>query len=153
MSVVLRPVDRAAAQAVAAGRRPAGVEAASDYPTEFSVEVAEIALRAPSRPPSFIVADGIVVGEIGAHRVDDATMEVGYAIVRSRWGRGLATAAVRALLDELRDEGVERVVAHAPLDRPGSGRVLEKAGFRAGPERDEEHDGVTMRVRRWELAL
>ena len=61
--------------------------------------------------------------------------------------------SLRRLVDALRDEGVERVVAHAPLDRPGSGRVLEKAGFRAGPEREEEHDGTLMRVRRWELAL
>jgi hypothetical protein len=41
------------------------------------------------------------------------------------------------------------VIAHAPHDRPASGRVLEKAGF--APGELLEDDG--MRVRRWELAL
>jgi RimJ/RimL family protein N-acetyltransferase len=48
---------------------------------------------------------------------------------------------------------VARLVAHTPLDRPASGRVLEKAGFTPTGEVDDEHEGATIRVRRWELAL
>jgi hypothetical protein len=44
-------------------------------------------------------------------------------------------------------------VALTPLDRPASGRVLEKAGFALAGELDHEHDGEAMRVRRWELVL
>ena len=36
---------------------------------------------------------------------------------------------------------------------PASGRVLEKAGFAPTGEEDDEHDGVPLRVRRWELVL
>ena len=48
---------------------------------------------------------------------------------------------------------IERMVAHNPLDRPASGRVLEKAGFRLVGEFDDEHEGVGLCVQRWELVL
>jgi RimJ/RimL family protein N-acetyltransferase len=75
-------------------------------------------------------------------------------VVRSCWGRGCATDAVRSIVGRARTVGgIERIVAHAPLDRPGSGRVLQKAGFSVTSEHDAVHDGVAMRVQRWELAL
>jgi hypothetical protein len=45
------------------------------------------------------------------------------------------------------------VLRHTPLDRPASGRVLEKAGFAMVGEEDDEDDGTPIRVLRWELAL
>jgi RimJ/RimL family protein N-acetyltransferase len=60
----------------------------------------------------------------------DETVELGYAIAPAREGRGLATAAVRAMLrDAFADPEVREVIAHT-LPEPGpSPRVLEKAGF------------------------
>jgi hypothetical protein len=46
---------------------------------------------------------------------------------------------------------IERIVAHTPFDRPASGRVLEKAGFLALGETEDEHEGVRIRVRRWQF--
>ena len=43
-----------------------------------------------------------------------------------------------------------RVVAHTPLDRPASGRVLEKAGFTNTGVVDDEDDGSVVTVLRWE---
>ena len=43
--------------------------------------------------------------------------------------------------------------AHTPLDRPASARVAAKAGLRPVGEVDDEHDGVPIRVIRWELIL
>jgi ribosomal-protein-alanine N-acetyltransferase len=61
----------------------------------------------------------------------DGVVELGYEIAESRRGRGLATAAVRAMVDEaLADGGVRGVVAHTLPERNASNRVLEKAGFR-----------------------
>lgn len=92
------------------------------------------------------------MGEIGGAFVAPGVVEIGYAVVPSCWGRGYATAAVRALVARAREvSDIERVVAHTPLDRPASGRVLEKAGFTFAGEQDDEHDGVRIRVRRWEL--
>jgi hypothetical protein len=50
-------------------------------------------------------------------------------------------------------DDIERVIAHTPLDRPASGRVLEKAGFRCTGEEDDEHEGAVLRVRAWELPI
>jgi ribosomal-protein-alanine N-acetyltransferase len=60
----------------------------------------------------------------------DGAVELGYAIAPAREGRGIATAAVRAMLEEaFADPAVTAVVAHT-LPEPGpSPRVLEKAGF------------------------
>lgn len=81
-------------------------------------------------------------------------VEIGYAIVVSEWGRGHATDAVRSLIAHAMDvPGIERMVAHNPVDRPASGRVLAKAGFHLVGERDDEHEGKALRVQRWELPL
>jgi [ribosomal protein S5]-alanine N-acetyltransferase len=60
----------------------------------------------------------------------DGTVELGYAVAPAREGRGLATAAVQAMLREaFADPAVRAVIAHT-LPEPGpSPRVLEKAGF------------------------
>jgi RimJ/RimL family protein N-acetyltransferase len=154
--VVLRPISDGAAEAVQAGRAPDDVRLAVDYPTEFSAEVAGRGGTRSALGPFFVHRsdDDVVVGEIGGSVVGHRTAEIGYAVVRSCWGRGYATDAVRAIVARARDVGdIDRVVAHTPLDRPASARVLEKAGFTLVGEHDDEHDGVPMRVRRWELAL
>ena len=49
---------------------------------------------------------------------------------------------------------VRRIVAHAPLERPESGRVLEKTGFAMVREIDDaDEDGNIVRVEEWELAV
>jgi len=60
----------------------------------------------------------------------DGAVELGYAIAPAQEGRGLATAAVCAMLHEaFAEPGVRSVIAHT-LPEPGpSPRVLEKAGF------------------------
>jgi hypothetical protein len=45
-------------------------------------------------------------------------------------------------------------VAHTPLERPQSGRVLEKAGFALVREIDEVDEARNvMRVKEWALAV
>jgi RimJ/RimL family protein N-acetyltransferase len=156
VAVVLRPISAAAADAIRSGRVPGDVRVAGDYPTEFSAEVGEQGAGDAALGPFFVhrAADGVVVGEIGATPVGLGVVMTGYAIVASCWGRGYATGAVRALIDCVREApDVDRIVALTPLDRPASGRVLEKAGFTLTAELDHEHDGVPMRVKRWELAI
>jgi hypothetical protein len=66
--------------------------------------------------------------------------------------RPISDVAADALADGRVPTDV-RVADDYALDRPASGRVLEKAGVALTGEQDDEHDGVPMRVRRWELAL
>ena len=47
---------------------------------------------------------------------------------------------------------VRRILAHAPLERPQSGRVLQKAGFAMAREMDDvDEAGDVMRVKEWVL--
>lgn len=152
----LHPMSRAAADAIAAGRRPDGVEVAADYPTEFSAGVAEYVGADGQVGPYFVLrtGDDVVVGEIGGAVVAPGTVEIGYAIVESAWGRGYATAAVAAFAERARElPDVRGLIAHTPLDRPASGRVVAKAGFALAGEEADEHEGVTVRVQRWTLDL
>jgi RimJ/RimL family protein N-acetyltransferase len=158
MGIVLREMTRVAADAILAGERPGGVRVADDYPTEFSAGVAQYVGAAGQFGPYFLQRpeDDVVVGEIGGAFVDgEGTIEIGYAVVESQWNRGYATAGVEALVAKAREASeVRRIVAHAPLERPASGRVLEKAGFALVREIDDaDEDGSVVRVTEWELAV
>ena len=158
MTIVLSEVTRDAAHAILAGERPGGVRVADDYPTEFSVGVAQY-VGAERQFGPFVLhrsADEVVVGEIGGAFVDEeGTIEIGYAVVESQWNRGYATAAVEALAAQAREAPeVRRILAHTPLERPQSGRVLEKAGFAMAREIDDaDESGNVVRVKGWELTV
>ncbi|MET8660943.1 GNAT family N-acetyltransferase [Streptomyces griseus] len=72
-----------------------------------------------------VLADGAVVGHVGEYG-DPGDRQVTYWIGRAHWGRGLATAALRAYLDETPTRPLH---ARAAADNLGSRRVLEKCGF------------------------
>jgi RimJ/RimL family protein N-acetyltransferase len=95
----------------------------------------------PANTTRTIVVDGQVVGDIVSWPGDDGP-EVGYWIGRSHWGKGFATAALRLLLDEIRERPI---TAHVALGNIGSQRVVEKCGFvRVGDEvaDDGVHEAV-----------
>ena len=72
-----------------------------------------------------IVHDEVVVGQIGSW-TDEGAHSVGYWIGREHWGKGYATAALRALLaiDPVRPMWAD-IVEH----NIGSQRVVERCGF------------------------
>src|SRR5215510_13662188 len=151
-------MTREAADAVLTGERPGDVRVADDYPTEFSAGVAQC-VGAEGQFGPFLLhrsEDDVVVGEIGGAFVDEeGTIEIGYAVVESQWNRGYATAAIEALVAKAHEAAdVRRIVAHTPLDRPQSGRVLEKSGFAMVRETDDADEaGNILRVKEWELAV
>ena len=158
MTIVLREITREAADAILAGERPGDARVADDYPTEFSAGVAQVVGGERQFGPFFLhrSADDLVIGEIGGAFVDEeGTIEIGYAVVESEWNRGYATAAVEALVAKAREASeVHRIVAHTPLERQESGRVLEKAGFAMRREMDDTDEvGNAVRVNEWELAV
>ena len=76
---------------------------------------------------------GEAVGGIGVSPLDDVkrrTAEIGYWLAEPFWGRGIATAAVRALVPvAFETTGIVRLEAGIFSDNPASMRVLEKCGF------------------------
>jgi RimJ/RimL family protein N-acetyltransferase len=156
MGIVLRRISAAAGEALRAGQTPPEVRVAADYPTEFSAGVGRHAGEGGALGPFFLhrSEDDVVVGEIGGGFVAPGVVEIGYAVVASAWGLGYATDAVRGLIERARVvPAIERMIGHTPLDRPASGRVLEKAGFAMVGEEDDDDDGTPIRVLRWELVL
>ncbi|MEV5433044.1 GNAT family N-acetyltransferase [Streptomyces sp. NPDC052701] len=73
-----------------------------------------------------VLADGDVVGSASVYG-EPGEREVTYWIDRAYWGRGIATAALRRLLEEVPERPL---YARAAADNAGSLRVLEKCGFR-----------------------
>jgi RimJ/RimL family protein N-acetyltransferase len=154
MAIRLERMTTATAAALLDDARPTDIDVAADYPTEFSKGVAAQVATASELGPYVIYSptESIVVGEIGGAFVETGTVEIGYAIVESHWGRGIATAAVRELLRRIASRtDVQRVVAHTPFDRPESARVVEKAGFVFVREVEDTHEGEVLRVKEWEL--
>ncbi|MCF3123326.1 GNAT family N-acetyltransferase [Streptomyces arenae] len=72
-----------------------------------------------------VLADGDVVGNAAVYG-EPGEREVTYWIDRAYWGRGLATAALRALLALVPERPL---YARAAADNAGSLRVLDKCGF------------------------
>ena len=82
--------------------------------------------------------DDVIVGTIGAYEYKDDHIEVGFSIEPGWQGRGLATEALKKVLEYLTDnEGIPCVTAWCAADNVGSKRVLEKAGMKlAGTEKN-----------------
>jgi RimJ/RimL family protein N-acetyltransferase len=79
--------------------------------------------------PAVIVRTVLADGEVAGHAAvfgPPGEREVTYWVDRDYWGRGVATAALAALLDLERTRPLH---AHAAADNVGSIRVLQKCGF------------------------
>jgi ribosomal-protein-alanine N-acetyltransferase len=93
---------------------------------------------------------GEVVGFCGlVHPGGQVEAEIKYALRRSRWGAGLASEAVPALLSYgAQEHGLTRIIATVAPDNIASQRVLAKAGMRLAQRRTND-DGTTTLVFAW----
>ena len=82
--------------------------------------------------------DDVIVGTIGAYDYKDDHIEVGFSVVPGWQGRGLATEALKKVLEYLTEnEGISCVTAWCAAENIGSKRALEKAGMKlVGTEKD-----------------
>jgi RimJ/RimL family protein N-acetyltransferase len=83
-----------------------------------------------------IVADGVVVGDIGFHGPPDPTgsVEIGYNVVPAWQGRGVASWACGAILRQAWRDGAVQVVAETEPGNVASQTVLARNGFRLGAD-------------------
>lgn len=116
------------------------------------VEAATAATPREWRPQLFFDDDGALVGNGGwkGPPDHDGTVEIGYAVAPSRQQRGIATAAVRELVQRARRAGVRTVLAHTLAEPNASTKVLERCGFVRTAELIDPDDGP---VWRWMLRL
>src|SRR5262245_27810129 len=80
----------------------------------------------------FVSAAGEVVGAVSLKNISHSMSygEIGYSIAVSHHGKGIATAAVRLLVNKIFAESkLRKLIAYVHEDNHVSRRVLEKLGF------------------------
>lgn len=106
-----------------------------------------------------IVVDGQGVGWVGYwdHQQEDGELawETGWSVRREFWGRGIATAAMKLLLDRIRRDGIRRYVhATVTTDNAASNALCRKLGFElVGPIDYEFPRGNPVHGYDWRLDL
>jgi uncharacterized protein (DUF1684 family)/RimJ/RimL family protein N-acetyltransferase len=90
-----------------------------------------------------VLLDSDPVGYVQA-TVSGDSAEIAWVVSPAAQGRGVATAAARAMVDELTASGIRRLVAHVHPDHAASARVAERLGLR---RTDVVEDGEVRWVR------
>ncbi|HEU5369359.1 MAG TPA: GNAT family N-acetyltransferase [Ktedonobacterales bacterium] len=83
-------------------------------------------LRDATNTNRTILCDGQVAGPVACYEEEAGRPEVTYWLGKPYWGKGIATAALRALLLQV---AARPMYARAAKDNLASLRVLEKCGF------------------------
>ncbi len=130
-------MEDAPALAEGANNRKIWLKVRDRMPHPYSLADAETYLQRVTKDDTAHVAcieiDGKASGAIGLHPGEDVhrrTAELGYWVAEPYWGRGIATAAVRAFVEfGFTNIPLNRIYASAYANNPASVRVLEKAGF------------------------
>jgi RimJ/RimL family protein N-acetyltransferase len=119
------------AESVAMAGVPAREREAFDAHWERILNDPESVIRA-------VLADGELAGSALSWRGEDGRRLIGYWIDRGRWGRGIATAALGCLLEELEERPLYAITTE---DNAASQQVLTRNGFvEAGdPPQGERH--------------
>lgn len=104
-------------------------------PEQTEARLKALVARGPGEEPFGVWAaersDGIFLGWFMLRKTDLEFPELGFMLVRSAWGKGLATEISAALVEHaFRELKVSGLMARVDADNPASLRVLEKLGFR-----------------------
>ena len=87
-------------------------------------------------------------------RNGETITEVGWMVLSAFQGRGLASEAVRAILDKARAEARCKIVHAFPgTSNVPSNAICKKMGFTLIEECDLEYAGTLLRCNHWRLAL
>ena len=73
-------------------------------------------------------AENIPIGCI--HVASDDSHGLGYGLRREFWHRGIATEAGRAVIEQVRRDGIPYLTATHDVRNPRSGRVMQRLGMR-----------------------
>jgi RimJ/RimL family protein N-acetyltransferase len=107
------------------------------FPYPYSMQDARAWIEFATKAPKTLFAIAIdekLAGGIGFHLLSDVyrkNAELGYWLGEKFWNQGIATEAVELIIPYIfKNFDINRIFAECFSDNPGSGRVLEKAGFR-----------------------
>ncbi len=98
-----------------------------------------LALRDSDSPIGFC---GLARTDLEPH-LPDGTVEIGWRLAVSHWGKGYVTEAALALLDYgFSDRKLREIVSFAVATNTRSTAVMKRIGMRPDPARDFDHPGV-----------
>ncbi|MCB9261659.1 MAG: GNAT family N-acetyltransferase [Flavobacteriales bacterium] len=104
------------------------------YTEEAGKWFINFALEHPGHNIFAIEVDGEYAGSIGIHPLDDVfklSAEIGYWVGEEYWGKGVATEAVRQIVEfGFQNLEINRIFARPYVTNKASQRVLEKSGFK-----------------------
>lgn len=136
---MLRPFEPGDAPSIAelANDRDIWINLRDRFPHPYLLQHAEtfVAECAKKDPPTnlAITLDGRAVGSIGVivgSDIERVSAEMGYWLGKPCWGRGIATAALKAATQyAIESFGLTRLFASVLTYNSASARVLEKAGY------------------------
>ena len=87
--------------------------------------------------------DGRLIGYVQATVTDDGAAAIAYELGSAWWGQGLASEAVTAMIEALRDDyAVHRLSAVFKSANARSRRLLDRLGFTAASADDESAAGI-----------
>ncbi len=142
--VTIRPLqlgDAEAVQRYASDKRVARTTTIPEpYPPDGGETFVKKAVEEHANGEAFhfgILSDGELIGAIDLRSIDreNRSLEFGYAIAASHWGKGVTSRALAlALRYAFCELGMELVRASCLRRNPASARVLEKNGFRESGE-------------------
>lgn len=137
--ITLRPLKEDDIEPIFLACQDPTISAFTRVPYPYDRELAEefvrgsdIAYRAHQGILFAIEYNGVFAGTIGLHSIQltDHCAEVGYWIEKSHREKGIATEALKALLDFALNIGqFRRIEAMADFDNSTSQRVMERAGM------------------------
>ena len=138
--VTIRPLrldDAAAVQRYASDERVARMTTIPQpYPPDGGETFVKKAVEEHANGEAFyfgILADGELIGALDLSSIDheNRSLECGYAIAASHWGKGITTNALSlALRYAFCELGMDIVQSSCLRRNPASARVLAKNGFR-----------------------
>lgn len=107
-----------------------------------------------------VVKDGQLAGGIGYIPKEDVyrlNAEIGYWVAEPYWGQGVGTAAIRLMVEKIREQAphIIRIYAEVFAHNHASARALEKNGFVFESERKKNvvKNGIVMNDRVYVLIL
>ena len=146
--ISIRPLqlsDADAVQRYASDERVARMTTIPEpYPPDGGETFVKRAVEAHANGEAFyfgILANGEMIGALDLRSIDhdNLSVECGYAIATSHWGKGITTKAVALMLQfAFGDLGMDIVRSSCLNRNPASARVLEKNGFRETGENISE---------------
>lgn len=71
--------------------------------------------------------DNVPIGYVNGET--EGARDFGYGLRKEFWGQGIVTEASRAVLAQMKEDGVPFVTATHDRENPGSGRVMQKLGM------------------------